>query len=76
MPRFPQNRFLHKLHSPPPQESVNYKDFLPICTDLFSHLGFFGGVKPICGQTFYGHPDSEIQQINLSVTIFPVGHAQ
>ena len=45
---------------PPPGKSVNFEDFILICT-VFPHFGPFlggGGVKTkFCGQEFYGHPD-------------------
>ena len=45
---------------PPPRKSVNFEDFILICTVLphFGPLsGGGGGRTKFCGQEFYGHPD-------------------
>ena len=43
---------------PPPGKSVNFEDFLLICT-VFPHFGPFsgGGQTKFRGQEFHGHPD-------------------
>ena len=44
---------------PPPGKSVDFEDFLLICT-VFPHFRLFsggGGGAKFCGQEFYGQPD-------------------
>ena len=52
--------------TPPPGKSVNFEDFILICT-VFPHFGPFsggGGKTKFCGQEFYGHPDfSELRMV-------------
>ena len=57
--------------TPTPLKSVNFEDFLLICTVL-PHFGRFsrGGTK-FCGQELYGHPDSSETSPEVGDSSYP-----